>query len=511
MLSLEAGGTEHGVMLVDMSNNGIDLVGQITEMAQCPRHGAVDEAHRTAADQSLELDQPKIRFDSGGVAVHQETDGACGGENGGLGVAHAIGYRALAGVVPCQSGGIEDAGGGKILVNFGGGTTMLFEHTEHVLTVGVEAGERPHALSKFGGGEVGLTGHERGDRTSDGATVVGVVGHAERHQHCAEVGVAEAELTERASGLRDLRRGVVGVSDQDLLGGEHDPDRVGEAFDVECIGAEFFGAGEKAHQVERSKIARRVIEVHVFTAGVAAVDAAGVGGGVPVVDRGVELDTWVGAFPRSFCDLAEQCPCFDCGNRVAVDTADEIPIGVINDSIHKLVGDPNRVVGVLVLNGVDVGAVERHVKPGGFEGAGLALLSGLAPDELFDIRMVGIEDHHFGGTAGLATRLDGAGRCIGAAHEADWAASGAPTFEQFGRAANIAEIDARTASALEDAAFLGVPVKDRVHVVVDREDEAGRRLLGHALNPNVEPDGRVEGNLLGDQKVGEFSSEGCGL
>ena len=37
--------------------------------------------------------------------------------------------------------------------------------------------------------------------------------------------------------------------------------------------------------------------------------------------------------------------------------------------------------------------------------------------------------------------------------------------------------------ALEDDALLGVPVEDRVHRVLDREDEAGARLLGDPLRP----------------------------
>ena len=64
--------------------------------------------------------------------------------------------------------------------------------------------------------------------------VVGVVGQAERHQQGAEVGVAEAELAEAAGRLADRLGRVVGVADEDLLGGEDDLDRGLEALDVEA-------------------------------------------------------------------------------------------------------------------------------------------------------------------------------------------------------------------------------------------------------------------------------------
>ncbi len=55
-----------------------------------------------------------------------------------------------------------------------------------------------------------------------------------RHEQRAEVGVAQAELAERAARLADLLGRVVGVADEDLLGGEHHLDRVLEAVDVEA-------------------------------------------------------------------------------------------------------------------------------------------------------------------------------------------------------------------------------------------------------------------------------------
>ena len=41
----------------------------------------------------------------------------------------------------------------------------------------------------------------------------------------------------------------------------------------------------------------------------------------------------------------------------------------------------------------------------------------------------------------------------------------------------LRQVDARARAALEDRALLDVPVEDRAHVVVDREDEARAALL----------------------------------
>ena len=111
----------------------------------------------------------------------------------------------------------------------------------------------------------------------------------------------------------------------------------------------------------------------------------------------------------------------------------QVPVGVVDDGLHELVGDPHRVVGVLVLDRRDVLAVEVHVEAGGLEDAGLALLDGLAPDELLDVGVVDVEDDHLGGPAGLAARLDRAGRGVGAPHEADRARRRAAALEQLVR------------------------------------------------------------------------------
>ena len=78
------------------------------------------------------------------------------------------------------------------------------------------------------------------------------------------------------------------------------------------------------------------------------------------------------------------------------------------------------------------------------------------------------------------------------------------------RGAQPREVDAGARAAAEDDALAADPVEDRLHRVLDREDEAGRalRLL---LEADVEPDRRVERGVLVDQDRLQLGLEGVGL
>ena len=78
------------------------------------------------------------------------------------------------------------------------------------------------------------------------------------------------------------------------------------------------------------------------------------------------------------------------------------------------------------------------------------------------------------------------------------------------RGAQPREVDARAGAAAEDDALAPDPVEDRVHRVLDREDEA-RRALGLLLEADVEPDRRVERRELVDEDRLELVLEGLRL
>ena len=62
----------------------------VTEPAQRVGHAAVDDLQHAAAGEQFVFHQRDVGFDAGGVAVHQEGDGAGRREHGDLRVAVAV-------------------------------------------------------------------------------------------------------------------------------------------------------------------------------------------------------------------------------------------------------------------------------------------------------------------------------------------------------------------------------------------------------------------------------------
>src|SRR5207248_11269930 len=144
------------------------------------------------------------------------------------------------------------------------------------------------------------------------------------------------------------------------------------------------------------------------------------------------------------------------------------------------------------------------------EDARLALLLRLAPDELVDVGMVDVEDDHLRRAPRLAAGLDRPGRRVRAAHEADRPGRVAAFRELLLRRAQLREVEPGARAAAEDDSLTANPVEDRLHRVVDREDEA-RRALRLLLEADVEPHGRVERGVLVDEDRLQLGREGLGL
>ena len=244
-----------------------------------------------------------------------------------------------------------------------------------------------------------------------------------RHQVGAEVRVAEAELAERARVARRSPRSGSSTAPTTISCARKTMSTAcSKRLDVERA----VGAAE-LHEVQRREVAGRVVDVHVLRARVRRVDAARVRARVPLVDRRVVLDARVGAAPRGLGDLAHQRRARRRGSPTGSPVVRAIrrhsPSSL--DGVHELVGDADRVVGVLVLDRGEAVAVDRHVEAGVAQRVGLVLLARLAPDELADVRVVDVEHDHLGRAARLAARLDRAGPRVGAAHEGDRARGGA--------------------------------------------------------------------------------------
>jgi hypothetical protein len=173
--------------------------------------------------------------------------------------------------------------------------------------------------------------------------------------------------------------------------------------------------------------------------------------------------------------------------------------------LHEVVGHAHRVVGVLKEDRLVGLAVERAVVARVDERPRLLLFLGLAANELLDVRVIDVEDHHLGRSSRLAARLDHAREGIEALHETDRARRRAAAVEQFLRRANGRQIRAGARAVLEQHALGLGQAQDGLHGVLDAVDETGRTLW-LCLDAHVEPNGRVEGHLLLDQQVLELGA-----
>ncbi len=185
-----------------------DLVFRIAQRAQGGGNGAVDDLEVAATGELLELDQREVRLDAGGVAIHDQTDGAGRGDDGNLGVAIAVLFTELEGCVPRGGRAVD-----QVLIGARGvvernrrdregfiaiglavrGVAVIADDAQHVLGVALVILERTELGGDFSGCRVGNAGHDGGEGTGDGTAFVAVIGDARGHEQAADVGVAKTE------------------------------------------------------------------------------------------------------------------------------------------------------------------------------------------------------------------------------------------------------------------------------------------------------------------------------
>ena len=255
-----------------------------------------------------------------------------------------------------------------------------------------------------------------------------------------------------------------------------------------------------------------------FFARVRRVDPPGVLHRVPAVDRRVVLDARIPTDVGRVRDLAEKILGLVRVHDLVGRHGARLPHPTRLGRLHEAVGDPHRVVRILVLNGVVRPAryVEAPVVAAVDQLPGLLLLLRLAADEVENVRMIGVENDHLGGAARLSARADDARERIKPAHERDGAARDPSTGERLARAPDGGEVRARPRSPLEEHGLGLREIEDRGHGVLDGVDEAGARLLRDRLpvgivDPQVEPDRGVEAGLLVQEQVGQLVAEGVRL
>ena len=378
-VSDQAGGVDAGRVADAAVTDGIghdlfDLGRTIAQLFEGGWHRVVDDLEIAASGQFLELHQRKVWLDPRGVAIHHQTDGACGRDHRDLSVAVAVLFSQTQRLVPRGHGQIDQSGigavgviqrhrlGGQSLVAIGGavsGVAMVADDAQHVRAVALVAVKGPQLARHFGRGGIGHAGHDRGQCSTHGAPLIAVIAQTHVHQKAADIGIAQPQRAELIGQLRDLLGGELRHHHADLQ--RHGPQPCGMhvVFNLELA------VLVEGQQVHGCQIAGRVIQEHVFRAGVRPTDRAIFRAGVPVIDRVMVLDAWIGAGPCGVTDIFPQIACLDRLRDRSVGAADQFPIGVILDGFQESIGDTDRVVRVLARHrcislGIPVGVIGRE-------------------------------------------------------------------------------------------------------------------------------------------------------
>jgi hypothetical protein len=173
VLGLHERRADDGVLLVDVGDDLVDLVGRVTKLVERHRHGLVDDRDLAAADELLRLDEREVGLDPGGVAIHHEADRPGGSEDGRLRVPVARHLALVERVVPgLTRRGEEIVRNDVRVLDVPDGRSMLGDDAEHRAGVGLIAGMRAHPRGDLGRLLIRATRHERRDRGSVGAAFV---------------------------------------------------------------------------------------------------------------------------------------------------------------------------------------------------------------------------------------------------------------------------------------------------------------------------------------------------
>ena len=161
---VDRGCTLEGAVADGVGNDLANLRRRVAKRLQRLRHRPVDDLEVPAAGQLLELHQGEVGLDAGGVAVHDEADGAGGRDHRRLGVAVSVLLAEFHRAVPGALRGLAERPVGQVgvierhranvealeaLALAAGGGAVVAHHPQHGVPVVVERGEGADARRPF--------------------------------------------------------------------------------------------------------------------------------------------------------------------------------------------------------------------------------------------------------------------------------------------------------------------------------------------------------------------------
>ena len=230
---------------IDMGNNAFDPLRIITEFLQRRLDRLIDNLEHAATGQQLVFYQCNVGFDSGCVAIHQETDRARRREHRYLCVAIAMALPKFSRALPNFRSFFFQMRKLFRLRDFAHCTAMQLNHVQHRSDVVFRDGFRHAARPRVAiTGEwshspchsrallVRFAGHDRSDRAAERPALDAIVTVTITHDQRAEVRVAKPECAENMRVLRDFSDRVTCVINDDLLCSDEDAHRRFESLHI---------------------------------------------------------------------------------------------------------------------------------------------------------------------------------------------------------------------------------------------------------------------------------------
>ncbi len=147
---VDVGGAVKRCPAFGVINDVANLVFRVIEVAQGHRDGLVDDFEVASSGEFLEFDQRKIRLNAGGVAIHNQTNGARRGQNRGLCVAIPVGFAEAQGIIPGVAGCFEQVVRAMLGIDAHRADAELFVLRSVVSRVAVVPHDALHVLCVLG-------------------------------------------------------------------------------------------------------------------------------------------------------------------------------------------------------------------------------------------------------------------------------------------------------------------------------------------------------------------------
>ena len=247
---------------------------------------------------------------------------------------------------------------------------------------------------------VSFASHDGGDCTAECPSFDAIVTETVAHDERSEVRVAEPKRAENMRVFRNLFDRITRVIDNDFLRSNENAHRRLETLDIKVA-----LRGFELHQIQRSQIARSIIEEQIFRAWVRGILPACAFAGVPFVDRRIELHPRIATDVCSFGNLAQQGARLLAFTRFAVRDAACPPFATFQCCVHKFIAYPHAYIFVLIHDRAVRIAVITAIVTVLDQRPCLLFFLLFRVDEFFDVRVPIFERVHFRGAPRFAAAL----------------------------------------------------------------------------------------------------------